>query len=53
LAEELTTEMADYDKYTGAPVVWLLDLSYKPTDRHTTTPSLLQVATQRSEGTMT
>jgi hypothetical protein len=24
--------MADYDKYAGAPVVWLLDLSYKHND---------------------
>jgi hypothetical protein len=32
-AAQLTTEMADYDKYTGAPGVWLLDLSYKRTAR--------------------
>jgi hypothetical protein len=33
VAARLTAEMADYDKYIGARVVWLLDLSYKNTDR--------------------
>lgn len=33
VAAKLTTEIVDFDKYTGVPVVWLLDLSYKLTDR--------------------
>jgi len=45
--------MADYDKYTVAPVVWLLDLSYKLTARHTTTPSLSRMETQLSDSTVT